>query len=734
MLREELKKIAHKPTLFITKRYPDINSILNEYFIEKDFTIYGSTLSFKQKLYCYIEQLTAADIPKCPTCKTKLLEMTGSQGTYRLYCSAKCRANSSENEAKKKKTCLQKYGVENVSQSNEIKDKKKDTMMERYGESCPFTAFADKIKETLMLNYGVTNPSYSFIIKHRISLSNKQINALHGDEIRQKRIQTFQKRYGEHITNSFCFVKNRRESKIEIKLREKLKGEKLVIKYREFDIFLRDKNMLIEVDGENYHPQCLKDIRFYQVVHAVNDIRKERSIADYDYEFYRIGTITLRKFLDKESDREKLIDLIIKNSYKPNREIINLSDIVSIDEIKRVYSKVNYKVFNGHIYKLRELIQLLKGLVFKNNQVFLKEVYNFDLHNNTDIDFELLRNQVNELRYSSFLLTPEFCKVFIKEKGMEIFEQSLDHIITSFRSRIPRFLYPDTTETLELIRVRLNKLLPSKIFKGNVIQNNCSITGNIYLKSIFKSFFHSSYGSNLTPVEIFNSDKLLKKIIKYRIGINNTNEIYGLSMKTVIKGISAIRGTISFFKPAVAYSIYKRFLSTNTPTVLDPCMGFGGRMLGFFMAYPKGTYIGCEPNVETFEELKTLKNNLSEFLGYEINCHLYNQTIEKFSTNNLGNYKDNIELTFTSIPYYDLERYSQDIVTTQYKDFEDWKDKFVKCIFSLPNCLINLPIDLYDKCPELHEKVKDFYYLENSVAKHFNKKDKKKQEYIIKCF
>jgi hypothetical protein len=152
-------------------------------------------------------------------------------------------------------------------------------------------------------------------------------------------------------------------------------------------------------------------------------------------------------------------------------------------------------------------------------------------------------------------------------------------------------------------------------------------------------------------------------------------------------------------------------------------------MLGFFIQYPKGKYIGCEPNTETFDELLILKQNISDYLGYEIDCELYNEMVEDFYVKDFNKYIDQIDFTFTSIPYYTLETYSIDIVGNNYTSFENWKEKFISVFYNFPNCYINLPKDLNEK---LKLEISDTYYLKNNVAKHLNKKEVEKLELIIK--
>ena len=64
---------------------------------------------------------------------------------YKKYCSVKCSRNSKEIIEKIKQTCLEKYGVENPSQSEKVKEKFKETNIKRFGVENP--AQSEKVKE-----------------------------------------------------------------------------------------------------------------------------------------------------------------------------------------------------------------------------------------------------------------------------------------------------------------------------------------------------------------------------------------------------------------------------------------------------------------------------------------------------------------------------------------------------------------------------------------------------------
>ena len=56
---------------------------------------------------------------------------------YRTFCSKKCLATSKYTKEKKIKTNLEKWGVENPSQNNEIRKKVKETNLQKFGVEYP---------------------------------------------------------------------------------------------------------------------------------------------------------------------------------------------------------------------------------------------------------------------------------------------------------------------------------------------------------------------------------------------------------------------------------------------------------------------------------------------------------------------------------------------------------------------------------------------------------------------
>jgi ATP-dependent Lon protease len=126
---------------------------------------------------------------KCDICgKEKITEYRWymeSYEKYNIYC-----CNSTCAQFKNKKTNLEKYGVENYTQTNEFKEKFIQYSLNKYGVQNPFQNenIKNKLKETNLEKYGVENPSKNI-------------------EIQNKRKQTMLEKYGvEYYFSSEKFL------------------------------------------------------------------------------------------------------------------------------------------------------------------------------------------------------------------------------------------------------------------------------------------------------------------------------------------------------------------------------------------------------------------------------------------------------------------------------------------------------------------------------------------------
>lgn len=203
-------------------------------------------------------------------------------------------------------------------------------------------------------------------------------------------------------------------------------------------------------------------------------------------------------------------------------------------------------------------------------------------------------------------------------------------------------------------------------------------------KSIFEAIntdknYHKAYARYITKVQ---EDVVVEKDFYKYIGIGSGGIQY-----------------VNEFCPWIARDIYKKYCRDGY-IVLDPCSGWGGRTLGLASCMFKDiTYITTDPSKKTYEGLLKLK----DFLKLGDNFKYYNLPFEDLELE-----ADSVDFVFTSPPYFDTERYSQDEGQSFMRNdsYEKWKtnflyvmlDKIIKALKHDRYCLLNVgkvryPID-----------------------------------------
>jgi hypothetical protein len=132
-------------------------------------------------------------------------------------------------------------------------------------------------------------------------------------------------------------------------------------------------------------------------------------------------------------------------------------------------------------------------------------------------------------------------------------------------------------------------------------------------------------------------------------------------------------GGINIFRPLNAYHIYTLFPSCKR--ILDPTMGWGGRLLAAFLAEHVDAYIGIDCNLA----LKKPYEDMTHFLferkpEYKDKIQLYFQDALSVDYSALS-----YDMVFTSPPFYNKEIYSHN---AQYKTKEEWDTHFYVPLFT----------------------------------------------------
>lgn len=188
-----------------------------------------------------------------------------------------------------------------------------------------------------------------------------------------------------------------------------------------------------------------------------------------------------------------------------------------------------------------------------------------------------------------------------------------------------------------------------------------------YLRAVFPSFWAAGDG----PACWSADDERWITVLADRAGANKRSECFDLSWAEIRRGLRVQRHLVSFFQPAHAYQIYRDFLeNVDAPRVWDPSCGFGARLLGFFAAYPNGTYCGNEPAETTFTDLTRLARELGEVDLRQAGSETQDVPDGPF------------DLVFTSPPYFDKERYFDEPTQSwvKYQDRDTWLEEFLYAV------------------------------------------------------
>jgi hypothetical protein len=192
-----------------------------------------------------------------------------------------------------------------------------------------------------------------------------------------------------------------------------------------------------------------------------------------------------------------------------------------------------------------------------------------------------------------------------------------------------------------------------------------------------------------TPLWAFQDDNTFRDVISKRIKMGDNISDNGIrKMLKIYSGVQCV----SNFRPTAAYAIYN--LYAKNKVVWDMSCGYGGRLLGAFKANVK-KYIGTEPCTETFNGLQEMIKYLNLF--NQDNLISYSETSFELHQSGSEDYVPNeeVDLCFTSPPYFNTEKYSEEN-TQSWKKYET-KDLWINDFLgkTLQNCFECLKDDGY---------------------------------------
>jgi hypothetical protein len=143
------------------------------------------------------------------------------------------------------------------------------------------------------------------------------------------------------------------------------------------------------------------------------------------------------------------------------------------------------------------------------------------------------------------------------------------------------------------------------------------------------------------------------------------------------------------FPPFHARFLGDRYLpKTGDCIVLDPCAGWGGRLLGTLCVPRKGrvTYYGVDPNKNNRAPYEGLTRRITVWLKREMpgerSAQVFAEPFEKWiQSKAAARLVGRVSFALTSPPYWSAENYDPTATSqsaNQYQSYEQWRDEFYR--------------------------------------------------------
>ena len=220
---------------------------------------------------------------------------------------------------------------------------------------------------------------------------------------------------------------------------------------------------------------------------------------------------------------------------------------------------------------------------------------------------------------------------------------------------------------------KLCNLDTSLLIRGKTIlskHKKLSRTASVF----FPHMFGTKVSGMMSPLDAFNSDKLLQravdKSLKYKKRVTDS------SLRDYLRLVSGVQ-CVSNFKPEVAKYLYDEY--GNCGNVYDFSMGYGGRLVGFLASNCK-EYVGVDVNKDNFD-------------GYNKIVSTYRTTgkstvFVECGSEDFCEYADYFDLAFSSPPYFNKEQYSNDAAQSYIKfpTYGSWLSGYL--LETIKNCSV----------------------------------------------
>lgn len=198
--------------------------------------------------------------------------------------------------------------------------------------------------------------------------------------------------------------------------------------------------------------------------------------------------------------------------------------------------------------------------------------------------------------------------------------------------------------------------------------NNKGQTINRFLFPNMMTAEPKGRGSNSLKDRFFDDAKL-KRAIRICFEFRDGDKlVYPTAIR---RSLELVTGeNIQNFKPQNAKAIVEHLCPTLWGRVYDYSCGYGGRLLGITSSNLRYEYVGVDPNTETVNNLNLLNYYIEQAGGSAGEIH--QSVSEEFVP-------ENIDIAFSSPPYFNLEKYSDEPTQcmNKFTTLDEWFEGYV---------------------------------------------------------
>lgn len=185
-----------------------------------------------------------------------------------------------------------------------------------------------------------------------------------------------------------------------------------------------------------------------------------------------------------------------------------------------------------------------------------------------------------------------------------------------------------------------------------------------------------SKSGRYSPQEIIDSDILLATALNYID--NHPKFYYKKSDEANLRDFfysSSLVGKVTNFNCVIARKIFECYVPFKGATIFDFSCGFGSRMLAALSSRYEYNYIGVDPYRELYLRLLNFSDWILQTLQNRATSQIFNLGSEIF----IPSLVDQIDLSFSSPPYFNYEKYTESNTQSyiMFPTYEEWLEKFV---------------------------------------------------------